>query len=160
MRLDGRQSTTICFLSRGSSLPPAHFVQPPLADSINQPATRLDIEEERVRRENRAVIVPERYESSPLGAVFRVVSSNPLEEAEFEFRTYSGDGGLSRRNHVTSGELRIPLKEFDQPSDLETPGPREFVASATWKRMESDEWEGSGLYRAMKGAPIFQRADQ
>ena len=116
----------------------------------------LAIEERRLHQEDRAVVLPERYDQNGSAAIFRVVSANPLQQVEFDFRNYAGVGGLLRRDHLTAGEHRLPLSDFDEQSDLETPGDREFVARARWKRMDSDEWEESGVHRAMKGALRFK----
>ena len=128
------------------------------ADRANEVAERaLAIEEQRLQQEQRAIVLPERYEPNGGLAIFRVITTNPLQQVEFEFRNYAGVGGLLRIDHVTAGEHRLPLSDFDESSDLEKPGNKEFVARARWKRMDSDEWEESGLHRAIKGALNFKR---
>ncbi len=128
------------------------------ADRANEVAERaLAIEEKRLREEDRAFVLPDRYDKNGSAAIFRVVGAKPLQQVEFEFRNYAGVAGLWRKDHVAAGEHRLPLSDFVEQSDLEKPGNKEFVARARWKRMDSDEWEESGLHRAIKGALNFKR---
>lgn len=121
------------------------------SDEANEIARRaLDIEEKRLTDQKRAFVQPVRFDPSGRGVVYEVIGAVPVNEVEFEFRMYSEEGGLCRRQMVTPGEKRFSVPDFDGESDLETPGPRRFLARARWRSDESGDWEASRLYEASK----------
>lgn len=116
--------------------------------------------EARYREERRVFVQPDRYDSKGGAAViFRVVCALPVDEVEFEFRHYSEEGGLCRRQMVTAGEERLSLVDFDEGSDLDTPPSATFFARARWRTGSSDDWEKSGTYSATKQRRSFTPID-
>ena len=128
------------------------------ADRANEIATEaLNIEKARLEADRKIFVQPVRYDPNGGQAVYEVLGHQPAEEVVFEFRNYAGQGGRCHRYKVSPGEQRLSIKEFDQDSDLETPGAKQFSARAKWKRAGSQSLDTSGLYLASKANYLFIR---
>lgn len=128
------------------------------ADKANEIACEaLDIEKTRLEAEERTFVKPVRYERNGGQIVYEVLSQRPVDEVVFEFRNYAGEGGACHRHKLRAGEQSLVIGDFDEESDLKTPGPSEFVARVKWRREESSDLERSGLYLASKSNYTFVR---
>lgn len=131
------------------------------ADEANAIARRsLDIEESRLTEEQRAWVAPVRYDGGLGGPVFEVLASSPLYQVIYEFRLYNGEGGACTRDHESPGIKNLRRSDFLEDSSLETPGLKQFLARARWRRTEADEWQESGVYICDKANRNFLRRQE
>jgi len=130
-----------------------------IATEANRIANRaLQIEEDRVQRENEAFVTPVRFDPHASRVVFDVVAALPVRWVKFEFSHYDKpQSGECVREYVTHGRAEIAGRDFTGETSLDAPPPKFFFARATWQTTENRGWQQSAVYEASKDNYSFKR---